>query len=477
MSTQQKLKLYDSMSRTYKEIIPIDSETFRFYCCGPTVYGPAHIGNFRTFVTQDLFRRVVELGGIPTKHVRNITDVDDKTIRQSQLESKTLSEFTAHWTIRFQSDARKLNMLEPDAEVSAVAHIPEQIELIQRLEAKGLAYTGGDGSVYFRVSAYEDYGKLSRLKEREITSTEVVNIDADEYSRDTLADFALWKARKPEDGDNYWESPWGEGRPGWHIECSAMAIKELGESFDLHSGGIDLLFPHHENEIAQSEGATGKRFANHWFHVTHLMVDGAKMSKSKGNLYTLNDIEERGFSGADLRYTLQMGHYRKQLNFTWESLTAARRARERIGSFIDAHLEKSTLTQLPTYETLCKRNGEFPDSVFSSAWNALLDDMNTSECYGAVFKGMKEIESSNEHSADALSNQLTGLAFIMEALGISPEMPKVVEAPDEIVALAAQRWEAKKQRDWAQADSFRDQLTQKGWSVKDTPDGYELKKL
>jgi cysteinyl-tRNA synthetase len=286
------LSLFDTMTRVPVELVPMDGREFRFYCCGPTVYGPAHIGNFRTFVLQDVFRRVLELGGLKVKHVRNLTDVDDKTIRVSQEVGKSLTEFTAGWTEKFHADCRALHCLEPHVEPGAVDHIPQQIAMIATLERDGHAYKAADGSVYFRVASFPEYGRLSRLKERELRMG--TSVADDEYERDTLADFALWKARKAEDGVNFWESPWGEGRPGWHLECSAMIREYLGDTIDLHSGGVDLVFPHHENEIAQSECCTGHEFCRHWFHVTHLLVDGAKMSKSLGNLYTLDELWRRG---------------------------------------------------------------------------------------------------------------------------------------------------------------------------------------
>ena len=248
------ITLYDSASRALQPLKAIDSEHYRFYCCGPTVYGPAHVGNFRTFVNVDVLYRVIRLAGLNPFYVRNITDVDDKTIRQSQAESLTLADFTAHWRDRFHADCDALGMIRPDIEPSAVDHIQEQIDMIATLVEKGHAYAAPDGSVYFKVASFPDYGSLSRLQEREITTEEVIHdgpVDADEYEG-AAADFALWKATKPEDGENYWDSPWGKGRPGWHIECSAMSYKHLGAEFDLHAGGVDLIFPHHENEIAQS---------------------------------------------------------------------------------------------------------------------------------------------------------------------------------------------------------------------------------
>ena len=326
------LKLYDTLTRGVRDVFPMDEQTVRFYGCGPTVYGPAHIGNFRTFVMQDVFRRVLETSGQKTFHVRNLTDVDDKTIRQSQEEGLKLEDFTNKWTARFRKDCKLLNLMSPHAEPSAVSHIPEQISLIQRLIDAGKAYQASDGSVYFKVGAFSAYGRLSRLADREITTNETSRESSDEYDRESAADFALWKARRVEDGENYWESPWGQGRPGWHIECSAICMKHLGESFDLHSGGVDLVFPHHENEIAQVEAVTCKTFARHWFHIAHLMVEGQKMSKSLGNLYTLEDLEEKGYKPEEIRYLLLSGNYRHPLNFTFDSLGAARKALSKLNS-------------------------------------------------------------------------------------------------------------------------------------------------
>ena len=259
--------------------------------------------------------------------------MDDKTIRQSQEEGVKLDDFTSKWTIRFREDCELLNLLAPHAEPSAVVHIPEQITLIERLIEGGNAYRAKDGSVYFKVNAFPEYGRLSRLADREITTSETDRETSDEYERDTAADFALWKARRPEDGENFWESPWGLGRPGWHIECSAMSMKYLGESFDLHSGGVDLIFPHHENEIAQSESVTGKTFARHWFHIAHLMVESQKMSKSLGNLHTLDDLLELGYKAREVRYVLLSGSYRQPLNFTFDSMKASRKALSKLSDF------------------------------------------------------------------------------------------------------------------------------------------------
>jgi cysteinyl-tRNA synthetase len=443
------VELYDTLSRSIQPLAASSSDTLRFYCCGPTVYGPAHIGNFRTFLIQDTLRRVLEVDGMAVKHVRNITDLDDKTIRRSLEEGKSLIEFTAHWTEKFHADCEALNMLAPSIEPSAVAHIPQQIALVEKLIEKDHAYATDDGSVYFRVGSFEDYGRLSRLKQRELkTQTEnsagEVN-DADEYDRESVSDFALWKSRKDGDGDNYWTSPWGEGRPGWHLECSAMVDSAFdGETIDLHGGGIDLCFPHHENEIAQSECAHGHDFCKHWFHSAHLMVEGAKMSKSLGNLYTLDDLREKGFSPMVVRYTLIAGSYRQQLNFTFDGL----------------HASQSALTRFER---------------FAKAWDALRTNLNTAACLGAIF-GVIGSNPAASLEADGARAMLRTFGSLLYALGLElfTIEAKHLDAPEEIIALSQARWDAKQSKDWVKADEFRDELLARGWTVNDSKDGFTI---
>ncbi|MEM6820921.1 MAG: cysteine--tRNA ligase [Verrucomicrobiota bacterium] len=471
--------LANTLSGEKEEVFAANGKQLGIYCCGPTVYGPAHIGNFRTFIIQDIFRRVTELSGISVKHVRNITDVDDKTIRQSQAEGRSLEEFTQQWRTKFEEDSDALGLLMPHEAPSAVAHLPEQIQMIKELEAKGLAYQAEDKSVYFRISAFEGYGKLSRIDQRELKLGASKSANAsDEYDKESIADFVLWKAWKEEDGENGWDSPWGRGRPGWHLECSAMSQKYLGDSFDMHSGGVDLIFPHHENEIAQSEGATGKPFVRHWLHVAHLMVDGGKMSKSLGNLYTIEDLIQKGFSAGEVRYVLASGHYRKQLNFTFDTLHSARQALGKLSSFSE-RLESLSGKPLPAYEELCKMDS--PDlGVFEPAWNALLDDLNTAECLGKVFVGMRkaEAELGKEQSPESARAYQIGLSWVIHSLGIIlPEKAEVAEIPEEIQGLAKQRWEAKLSKDWGKSDELRDALAERGWQVKDAKDSYEIRPI
>jgi len=460
------MRLFDTLTKTVRELRPSDGQAYRFYCCGPTVYGPAHIGNFRTFVLQDVLRRVLETGGTPTVHVRNITDVDDKTIRDAHKAGQTLGAFTAGWTAIFHADCAKLGLLAPHIEPSAASHIPQQIAMIEALIANGHAYASADGSVYFRISSFAGYGKLSGLDHRELDlgKTQNSRANADEYEKASVADFVLWKARRPEDGENFWPSPWGDGRPGWHLECSAMIREYLGDSFDLHSGGVDLVFPHHENEIAQSMCACGGNFAAHWFHITHLLVDGGKMSKSLGNLYTLADLEARGCSAMEVRYVLLGGHYRKSLNFTFDSLTAAREALAKL-----AKGSRALAANMGSDQVL-DGAGFGP---FQAAWDNLNDDLNTPGALGGLFTGLRE--AANLTGKDA-ATALAGFNRLLWALGLilPTAAPAEVEIPAVIHALAEARWQARQAKDWGQSDTLRAELAAHGWVVKDGKDAYTL---
>lgn len=448
------IRLHESLTRSQRELKPAQPDgVFRFYNCGPTVYAPAHIGNFRSFVVNDVIRRLLELefGTDKVKHVRNLTDVDDKTIKRAREEGRPLAEVTKQWTDKFHADCAALNCLPPHVEPTATGHIREQVDMIDVLMKKGNAYRAADGSVYFKVSSFDDYGKLSRVKERELQAGATLKIaaaDADE--KEDASDFALWKAHKPDDGANAWDSPWGRGRPGWHIECSAMSKKHLGETIDLHTGGVDLLFPHHENEIAQSQCCNGTLFSHHWYHSEHLLVDGKKMSKSLGNLYTLDDLKAKGFSPMALRYALLASHPRKQQNFTLDSLHAA----------------ESALKSLRTFRAaLGSQSGDV--TAFDPVLAALRDDLNTPGALGALFT----IINRGPAGLDAAAFDRA-----MFALGLSlttAELPKT-EIPAAITALAEKRWAAKQAKDWAGADALRKELTAAGWAMLDGKDGYKL---
>jgi cysteinyl-tRNA synthetase len=447
------LRLFDSLSRELRQLQPSQPDgVFRFYNCGPTVYAPAHIGNFRTFVVNDVLRRLLELefGADKVKHVRNLTDVDDRTIGQTQKEKRPLGEITKKWTEKFHADCEALNCLRPHVEPTATGHIREQVDMIEVLMRKGHAYRAADGSVYFKISSFAEYGSLSRIKEREL---KVTNSAFDADHKDDVGDFALWKAYKPEeDGEVKWPGPdaAAAGRPGWHIECSAMSKKHLGDTIDLHTGGVDLLFPHHENEIAQSQCCNGTLFARHWYHSEHLLVDGTTMSKSKGNYYVLDDLVAKGYSPMAVRYALLSGHPRKQLNFTLDSLHAA----------------ESALTTLRAYRATLATAGVTKD-VFAPVHATLQDDLNTPAALGALFG----IVNRKAGEADVAS-----FDRVMFALGLELEAataPKA-EVPVGIKAVAEKRWAAKQSKDFATADALRKELTAAGWSMLDRKDGYSL---
>lgn len=474
------VELYDTFSRSVQTLSPWSGDKLRFYCCGPTVYGPAHIGNFRTFLIQDTLCRVLKVDGTCVQHVRNITDLDDKTIFQSQAEGKNLSEFTTYWSEKFNSDCAALNMLAPSAEPSAVAHIPQMINLVEKLIEKKHAYATDDGSVYFRVSSYKDYGRLSRLNQRELktqssNSAGQVN-DADEYDRESVTDFALWKSRKPDDGDNYWPSPWGEGRPGWHLECSAMVHSSFdGETIDLHGGGIDLCFPHHENEIAQSECAHGKEFCKHWFHTAHLMVEGEKMSKSLGNLYTLDDLCAKGFSPMAIRYTLISSSYRQQLNFTFDGLHASQSALSKLERFTQSLLDKTGESSKDFNATYVTAEEIKDFGLLAKAWDALRQNLNTAASLGAIFGVIGSNPAASLDAEDARS-MLRAFGSLLYALGLElyKTEEKIIDVPADIIALANARWAAKQSKDFNKSDALREELIEKGWVVNDEKDGFNL---
>jgi len=427
---------------------------FSFYNCGPTVYAPAHIGNFRTFVVNDVLRRLLELefGRDQVKHVRNLTDVDDRTIGQTQKEGRPLAEITRKWTDLFHQDCAALNCLPPHVEPTATGHIREQVDMIEVLMKKGNAYRAPDGSVYFRLASFPEYGALSRIREREL---KVTNAVADADHKDAVSDFALWKAYKPEeDGDVKWPGPDGAaaGRPGWHIECSAMSKKHLGATIDLHTGGVDLLFPHHENEIAQSQCCNGTTFARHWYHSEHLLVDGTTMSKSKGNYYTLGDLLAKGYAPMAVRYALLMGHPRKQLNFTLDSLHAA----------------ESALKNLRAFRAALPAAGDA--AGFEPVLAALRDDLNTPAALGALFTVVNRGPAGVDRAA--FDRVLFALGFNLDEAAA----PKS-EAPAAVTALAARRWAAKQAKDFAAADALRKELTAAGWNMLDRKDGYSLEPI
>ena len=455
-------RVHNTLTRQLEEFRPLEAGHARMYTCGPTVYNFAHIGNFRAYVFEDLLRRWLKFKGFRVTQVMNLTDVDDKTIRDSQREGKTLADFTAAYKQSFFEDVRALNIEPAEHYPAATDHVPEMIALIETLMAKGYAYRSEDGSIYFSIDRWPAYGKLAHLDREGMRSG--VRIASDEYEKENAADFALWKAWDEKDGAVAWDSPWGRGRPGWHVECSAMSQKYLGASFDIHTGGVDNVFPHHEDEIAQSEAASGQPFATYWMHCAHLMVDGQKMSKSRGNFHTLRDVLARGFSGREVRYELLATHYRAPLNFTFGSLDAARTALRRVDEFaarLDAAAEGAP-GALPAWAQLAAARFEA----------AMDDDLNVSAALGALFDAIRE----GNAALDARALDAPAAAAVRElfrrwdrALGVLTKPAEPV--PAEVQALLDRRQAARAAKDWKQSDALRDEIAGRGWTVKDTPKG------
>jgi cysteinyl-tRNA synthetase len=478
------LKLFNTLSRSVQDFAPLDpaGKKIGMYCCGPTVYDFAHIGNWRTFVFADLVRRVLEFFGYDVQHVMNITDIEDKIIKRVRENKTTLREFTEKYETAFLDDLKALNCKEPHVKPRATEYISEIIALIEKLIARGVAYQAPDGSVYFSIEKYRgcgcNYGQLLKLNFDEMRAGE--RVSADEYEKESVADFALWKARVPDDGDIFWPSPFGEGRPGWHIECSAMSMKVLGESFDLHLGGEDLKFPHHEDEIAQSEGATGKPFVKYWLHGAHLLVEGKKMSKSLGNYFTLRDLMAKGFTGREVRYLLLTAHYRETFNFTLDGLAGAKAALARIDECVGKLREVGVQASACSGNTLKRelQRAAAPSDLLPNFTAAISDDLNISAAWGAVFEWVREtnkkLAENSLSSTDAAAN-LAAWEKIDSVLGIGVKTE--TEIPAEILALANARTEAKKAKDFKRADAIRDELKAKGWVIEDSPKGIKLKKI
>ncbi len=468
------LKLFNTLSRSLQEFVPLDPVGKRvgFYCCGPTVYDFAHIGNWRTFTFADLLRRYLEFKGYTVVQVMNITDVDDKIIKRVRETGTSLREFTGKFEAAFFDDLKTLSLRLPHQTPRATEHIPEIVALIERLMSRGLAYRAPDGSVYFSIAKYREagseYGQLVKLNFDQMRAGE--RVASDEYEKEAIADFALWKARAPEDGEVFWPSPWGEGRPGWHIECSAMSMKLLGPGFDIHVGGEDLMFPHHEDEIAQSEGAAlqlaGQRFVKYWLHGAHLLVEGKKMSKSLGNFFTLRDLLAKGFTGREIRFSLLQAHYKENFNFTLEGLQGARTSLGRLDECLGKLRELAGPLKAANDADLAER------------LTAPLDnDLNVAGGWGAIFDWVRE---TNRRLADNTMNQASAAAALASwdkvdgVVGVGATVE--VEVPAEISALLEARQAARKARDFKRADALRDELKAKGWVIEDTPKGARVKR-
>ncbi|HEY1717450.1 MAG TPA: cysteine--tRNA ligase [Verrucomicrobiae bacterium] len=468
------LKLFNTLSRSVQDFAPLDpaQKKVGLYCCGPTVYDFAHIGNWRTFVFADLVRRYLEFKNFQVTHVMNITDIEDKIIKRVREQKTSLREFTGKFEAAFFEDLKTLNCLSPHQTPRATEHIPEIISLIEKLIARGIAYKAADESVYFSIEKYRgcgcNYGQLLKLNFDEMRAGE--RIKSDEYAKESVADFALWKSRAPDDGEIFWPSPFGEGRPGWHIECSAMSMKILGASFDLHLGGEDLIFPHHEDEIAQSEGATQKPFVKYWLHGAHLLVEGKKMSKSLGNYFTLRDLLTKGFTGREIRYLLLTAHYRETFNFTLEGLQGARTALARIDECVG---------KLREIEKTGSWSSASPDAAALKKFtDALDDDLNVSGAWAVIFEWVREINrriAANSLPAVEAATTLATWANFDKVFGL--ELRHSDNLPEEILALGFARQEARKRKDFKRADEIRDELKSKGWTIEDTPKGPKLKKI
>jgi cysteinyl-tRNA synthetase len=489
------VRLFNTLTGEVDPLVPMDGQALRMYACGPTVYDYGHIGNFRTFLQIDILRRFLLLTGTAVRHVMNITDVDDKIIRNAAAAGIPIGQYTARFEQAFFEDLESLGVQRPEVIARATEHIPRMVALVQKLAAAGAAYQAEDGSWYFRLSAFPEYGKLSK---KDLSGMEDgARVDVDEYEKDSARDFALWKAAKP--GETSWDTAIGRGRPGWHIECSAMAMEYLGDSFDLHAGGEDLMFPHHENEIAQSESATHKPFARHWMHVRFLLVDGRKMSKSEGNFYTLRDLLLKGYKASAIRLALVSVPYRHQLNFTFDGLTEATNAIERLRTFAQ-RLKQANLTPgaSPTMQAVA-------ETAQAGYLAALANDLNTAEARAPIFEMIRAANSAidqgqlftrdreailavlasfdavfdvmEDRDAEPTRRALEWAAEAGRLADVAPELLVRQSLTDEAIdVLVAERTQAKKQRNFARADQIRNELAEKGVVIEDSKDGVRWKR-
>jgi cysteinyl-tRNA synthetase len=489
------LRLFNTLSGQMDELVPSDGQALRMYACGPTVYDYGHIGNFRTFLAVDVLRRALQLTGTKVRHVMNITDVDDKIIRNSAAAGISIGEYTGRFEQAFFEDLESLRVERPEQIARATEHIEKMVELVQKLAAAGAAYQTEDGSWYFRLKAFPEYGKLSK---KDLSGMEDgARVDVDEYEKDSARDFALWKAAKP--GETSWDTAIGRGRPGWHIECSAMAMEYLGESFDLHAGGEDLMFPHHENEIAQSESVTHKPFARHWMHVRFLLVDGRKMSKSEGNFYTLRDLLLKGYKASAIRLALISVPYRHQLNFTFDGLIEATNAIERLRTFHQRLTQGDFASgENPLLQAAAKK-------AQAEYLAALSNDLNTAEARAPIFDLIRAANTAMDQGQllagdrDAILAVLASFDAVFDVIAdhdaeptrraleyaeqagrladVAPELLARQGQTDEAIdALVAERATAKKQRNFARADQIRNELAEKGIVLEDSKDGVRWKR-
>ncbi|HYY97462.1 MAG TPA: cysteine--tRNA ligase [Pyrinomonadaceae bacterium] len=465
------LKFFNTLSGAVEEFRPMNEGEVRLYICGPTVWDYAHIGNFRSLaVFGDLLRRYLKYKGYRLTHVMNITDIEDRIIKFSREQGKTIDEYTARYIEALWEDFDALGAERPDITPQATRHIPEMVEIIRRLEEKGHAYRS-EGSYYYRISSFPEYGKLSKINFAGNIAGASERVDTDKYDKEDARDFALWKAQE-DPAEPAWETALGKGRPGWHIECSAMSMKYLGETFDIHAGGIDLVFPHHENEIAQSEGATGKQFARYWLHAEHLKVEGESMSKTRGNYYTFRDLREKGFDPTAIRYLLLSVPYNKQLNFTFDGLRGAEKTVESLRTFRarlrDARAESGSN---PEVRAAASRALE----QFEAGMD---DDLNTSVALAAIHDLKTEVNKALDGCALRADDRADLLALVERfnsVLNIFPEEEAAL-LDEDIQRLIEERQEARRRRDFARADEIRDQLASLGITLEDTRDGVRWKR-
>jgi cysteinyl-tRNA synthetase len=463
------LRFHNTLRGRVEEFHPLAPPKVGLYTCGPTVYDFAHIGNFRAYVWEDLLRRTLERRGFRVHHVMNLTDVEDKIIRNSRDAGLSLDEYTEPFIRAFFEDLDALGCRRAHEYPRATRHIDEMVALVERLREKGLTYDR-DGSIYFRIDGFPSYGRLSGVDTEGIRPGE--RVDADEYEKDDVRDFVLWKGGAREEGEASWETRLGSGRPGWHLECSAMSMKYLGESFDIHTGGVDNIFPHHENEIAQSEGATGVPFVRYWLHCAHLIVEGKKMSKSEGNFYTLRNLLEKGYAARPIRYLLLSAHYRKQLNFTLEGIDQAGAALERLDDFRE-RVEREPLAA-GSSEEWSRRTA----AAETAMDEALDDDLNAAEALGILFDLIRQVNAAFDRGGEIREDDRPALRRLLEGadavFGFGSRSEVLLDR--DIEALIAERGEARSRRDFSRADEIRDQLLARGIHLEDTPQGVRWKR-
>ncbi len=473
------MRFYNTLGRRLEEFTPIQPGKAGMYTCGPTVYNFAHIGNFRAYLFEDILRRTLEYHGYEVTQVMNLTDVDDKTIRDSRANNLPLDTFTRKYKDAFFEDLKGLRIESAEYYPEATKHIPEMIQLIQTLFDKGYAYQSEDKSVYFSIAKFPQYGQLAHI---DMESQRVgERVQSDEYAKDSVSDFALWKAWDEKDGDVKWDSPWGPGRPGWHIECSAMSQKYLGKTFDLHTGGVDNMFPHHEDETAQSEAANGCKFVNYWLHCEHLTVNRQKMSKSLGNFYTLRDLVAKGYTGEEIRYVLIGTHYRSKLNFDIASLDQSRAA---LKKFADLFRRLAQCADGAAGLDAAKERAAAAKKAFGDAFG---DDLNVSEAMAEVFKFTRDVKAAlakNEYqkqAAEVILDQYRDFDRILAVLDVDAALAEKqkdanADVPADILAMVQERTDAKKAKDFAKADAIRDTLKAAGWIIEDSPQGAKVRK-